>query len=271
MDDRLGGIVASPAEVDRIEAANSICRMAPSPATIEALSRLLQDPSPDVVLYALNSASVHRRREHLPLIVGRLADPRTAAEAQSALAAYGPDVLGFIAPVLRSADEPLEVRRAIPDVMAQIGTQKAADILVAELARRRDDMEQPLVDALYKLRAARPEVRFRVKDVRPELLHLIIRACDLVTDPPGSPDAAKAQLAIRIRRVFDLLTLLYPREEIVNDYQNILQGTAKSVDYSLEHLDNLLDREVKELLFPLIEDLPADERCLRLKKALRLK
>jgi AAA family ATP:ADP antiporter len=267
MDDRLGGIVASPAEVDRIEAANSICRMAPSPATIEALSRLLKDPSPDVVLYALNSASVHRRREHLPLIVRQLADPRTVAEAQTALAAYGPDVLGFIAPVLRSADEPPEVRRAIPDVLAQ----KAADILVAELARRRDDMEQPLVDALYKLRAARPEVRFRVKDVRPELLHLIIRACDLVTDPPGSPDAAKAQLAIRIRRVFDLLTLLYPREEIVNDYQNILQGTAKSVDYSLEHLDNLLDREVKELLFPLIEDLPADERCLRLKKALRLK
>ena len=271
MDERLGGIVASPSEVDRIEAANSICRMAPSPSTLEALTRLLQDPSPEVVLYALNSASVHQRREHLPLIVRQLANPLTAAEAQAALAAYGPDVLGFVAPILRSADEPPEVRRAIPDVLARIGTQKAADILVAELARRRDDMEQPLVDALYKLRAARPEVRFRVKDVRPELLHLIVRACDLVTDPPAAPDAAKAQLDIRIRRVFDLLTLLYPREEIVNDYQNILQGTAKSVDYSLEHLDNLLDREVKELLFPLIEDLPAGERCLRLKKALRLK
>ena len=271
MDERLGGIVASPSEVDRIEAANSICRMAPSPSTVEALTRLLQDPSPEVVLYALNSASVHQRREHLPLIVRQLANPPTAAEAQAALAAYGPDVLGFVAPILRSAGEAPEIRRAIPDVLARIGTQKAADILVAELARRRDDMEQPLVDALYKLRAARPEVRFRVKDVRPELLHLIVRACDLVTDPPAGPDAAKAQLDIRIRRVFDLLTLLYPREEIVNDYQNILQGTAKSVDYSLEHLDNLLDRDVKELLFPLIEDLPAGERCLRLKKALRLK
>ena len=75
MDERLGGIVASPSEVDRIEAANSICRMAPSPATLDALSRLLQDPSPDVVLYALNSASVHRRREHLPLILRQLANP----------------------------------------------------------------------------------------------------------------------------------------------------------------------------------------------------
>ncbi len=179
---------------------------------------------------------------------------------------------GFIAPVLRSADEPLEVRRAIPDVLARIGTQKAADILVAELARRRDDMEQPLVDALYKLRAARPEVRFRRRTSGRSSSILIRQGLRPRHGParlPGRGQGAAGRSAIR--RVFDLLTLLYPREEIVNDYQNILQGTAKSVDYSLEHLDNLLDREVKELLFPLIEDLPADERCLRLKKALRLK
>lgn len=271
MDERLGAIAGSSSEIDRIEAANSICRLAPSPPTLDALARLLQDPSPEVVLYALNSASVHRRPEHVPYILRQLANPLTVAEAQSALAAYGPGLEGLLARALRPADEPLEIRRAIPEVLARIGTQKAADILVGELARRGDDMEQPLVDALFKVRADRPEVRFRDKELRPELLFLIRKACDVVLDPPGSPDAAKALLGIRIRRIFDLLTLMYPRGEIVNDYQNILQGTPKSVDYALEHLDNLLDRDTKELLFPLIEDLPADDRALRLKKALRLK
>ena len=271
MDQRLGAIAASSSDLDRIEAANSICRMVPSPSALDALTRLLQDPSSEVVLYALNSAAVHQRPEHVPLILRQLANPMTVAEAQTALAAFGPGIESFLASSLGSADEPPEVRRAIPEVLARIGTQKAADILVDELARRRDDMEQSLVDALYKVRTDQPQVRFREKDLRPQLRVLIRKACEVILRPPGSPDALKAQLDIRLKRIFDLLTLMYPRGDVINDYQNILQGTPKSVDYALEHLDNLLDREDKELLFPLIEELPADERALRLRKALRLK
>ncbi|MGZ5498854.1 MAG: HEAT repeat domain-containing protein, partial [Candidatus Aminicenantales bacterium] len=271
MDERLGAIAASASELDRIEAANSICRMVPSPSAIDALARLLQDPSSEVALYALNSASVHRRPEHVPLILRLLANPMTVAEAQAALTAYGDGIESLLVSAIGSADEPLEVRRALPEVLARIGTQKAADILVDELARRDDAMEQSLVDALYKIRTEQPRVRFREKDLRPELHVLICKACALVLDPPGSADALKAQLDIRMKRVFDLLTLMYPREDVVNDYQNILQGTPKSVDYALEHLDNMLDREDKELLFSLIEELPAEERALRLRKALKLK
>lgn len=271
MDDRLGVIAASSSELDRIEAAHSIARMAARPSTLEALARLLQDPSAEVALYALSSAAVHRRPEHIPLIMRLLANPATASEAQAALAAYGPGSEGLLAGPLRADDTPLEVRRALPEVLARIGTQKAADVLVAELAVHRDGMEQPLIDALYHIRTDRPVVRFRDKDLRPELRRLIRSACGVVLDPAGAPEESRAALAIRLRRVFDLLTLLYPREDIVNDYQNIRQGTAKSVDYALEHLDNLLEREDKDLLFPLIEDLPPDERVSRLKKALRLK
>jgi AAA family ATP:ADP antiporter len=271
MDQHLGGIASSTSEIDRIEAANSICRMAPNPSTLDALARLLEDPSTEVVLYALNGASVHRRREHVPLILRHLANPMSVVEAQAALAAYGPDVVSLITPVLRSAGEPLEVRKAIPDVLARIGTQKAADILAGELSRRDDDMEQPLIEALGRMRAEQPLIRFREKRLRPELHALIRKAAGVVLDPPGPQAETRAALDIRIRRVFDLLALLYDRDEIVNDYQHTLQGTPRSVDYALEHLDNILDREDKELLFPLIEDLPPDERVRRLKKALRLK
>jgi AAA family ATP:ADP antiporter len=271
MGKRLGEIIGSAAEVDRIEAANSISRMAPNEATLQALARLLEDPSSEVVLYTLNSAAVHRRPEHIPLILRLLANPMACAEAQATLAAYGPGVEDLVAPALRADAEPLDVRRAIPETLARVGTQRAADILLEELSRRRDDMEPALVDALYKIRAERPEVRFREKTVRPELFFLIKKACDVVLDPPGPDDEARAVLTIRIKRVFDLMTLLYLREDVVNAYQNILLGTARTVDYSLEHLDNFLDRELKGLLLPLVEELPAEERVQRLRKAMRLK
>lgn len=271
MGKRLGEIVGSASEVDRIEAAKLIGMMVPAPATLQFLERLLQDRSSEVVTYALVSASIHRRAEHVPLILRQLANPMTCQEAQTALAALGPGVEDLVGPVLRATDEPLEVRRAIPEVLARVGTQAGVDILLDELAQRREDMEQALVDALYKIRADRPEVRFQEKAVRPELLFLIKKGCDIALNPPDAASGAKAALDIQIKRIFDLMTLIHPPEDIVNAYQNILQGTAKSVDFSLEHLDNLLDREIKALLFPLIEDLPPKERVLRMKKAMRLK
>jgi HEAT repeat protein len=177
----------------------------------------------------------------------------------------------MVQPVLRDSDEPLELRRAVPEVLARIGSQRAADILLEELARHEESLEQALVDALDKVRAGRPQVRFREKAVRAEVLRLVRKACDLVLDPPDDAGEAKAALDIRIKRVFDLLTLVYSREDIVKDYQNVLQGTARAKADSLEHLDTVLDREIKVLFLPLLEDLPSDERAALVRKALRLK
>lgn len=272
MSRRLGEIAASPFELDRVEVAKLIGRMVPNPPTLEALGRLLQDRSSEVAVYALESAAVHRHPGHVPMILDLLGNPQVRVEAQAALAAYGPGVEDLVAPTLRSARAPLEVRRAVPEVLARLGTQTAADLLLGQLARRDEALEQSLVDALYKLRLSRPEVRFPRKGVRPELLHLVRKACEVIIDPPpGPPAEVKALLDIRIKRVFDLMTLMHPPEDIIKVYQNILQGTALSTDYSLEHLDTFLDREIKGLLLPLVEDLPDAERALRLRKALRLK
>ncbi len=280
MGKRLGEIVGSASEVDRIEAANSISRMAPNPSTLQSLERLLQDPSSDVVTYALRSAAVHRRAEHVPLILRQLGNPMTSQEAQTTLAAYGSGIEDRLKPALEDEGEPLAIRRAIPEILARIGTQKSADILLDELGRRHEDMEQELTDALFKIRSSRPEVRFRQKLVRPEILFLIeksygicLNASSLAVGGEAAGPAAEAKVALDlyVRRIFDLLTLTYPPEDIVKASQNILHGTRKSNDYSLSLLDDLLDRELKALLFPLIEALPLEERILRMKKAMRLK
>ena len=271
MAGRLNGIVASPSEVDRIEAAKIIGRMVANAPTLEALGRLLRDPSAEVAQYALESASIHRSPEHVPLILQRLGNPMLRGAAQTALAAYGPGIEGMAQPVLRDAGEPLELRRAVPEVLARVGSQRAADILLEELSRQEESLEQSLIDALDKVRDERPQVRFREKTVRAEVLRLVRKACDVVLNPPGDPGESVAALDIRIKRVFDLLTLVYPREDIVKDYQNVLQGTAKAKAYSLEHLDTILDREIKFLFLPLLEDLPSDERAALVRKALRLK
>jgi AAA family ATP:ADP antiporter len=280
MGKRLAEDAGSASEVDRMDAAKLIGLMVQSPETLRFLEGFLQDPSPEVVTYALRSAAVHRRAEHVPLILRQLGNPLTTLEAQGTLVDYGLGIEDQLTAALADESEPVEVRRAIPVVLARFGTQRSADILLDELARRREDIEQELIDALYKLRAERSDVRFRGKQVRPELLHLIEKGYAICLNAPGPAaggeasgltSEAKAALDIKVKRIFDLMTLLHPSEDIVKACQNILQGTRKAIDYSLSLLDDLLDRELKALLFPLIEDLPLEERIQRMKKAMRLK
>jgi hypothetical protein len=47
-----------------------------------------------------------------------------------------------------------------------------------------------------------------------------------------------------MKQIFELLGLVYPQESIVMAYQNILAGTKKALDYSVELLDNILKREL---------------------------
>ena len=277
METQLGALMQNEAasEVERMEAAKLIGFLKPKPVILRCLSHLLQDSSLNVLIYALSSATVHRCPEHASLIIALLRNPMTRHEAQNALAAYGPGIEDILKIHLHDATEPLEVRNAIPDILACIGDQKAADILCAELSRGSEGLEQELVDSLYKIRSMHPQIHFKKKAIE-NIVLLSIRKIyavylagiesHLPVEPSPSAPKWNSALEFKVKQVFDLLALMYTFDDIVKAYQNILQGTHRSVDYSLELLDNVLDRDIKLFLFPIIEDLPPDEKTRRLKK-----
>jgi AAA family ATP:ADP antiporter len=273
MDDLVGEKGVS--DVVRMEAARVMGLMEPTPGVLRDLSRLLQDPSPDVLTYALNSAIVHLRKEHVPLIVALLANPATQQLAQDTLAAYGPRIEDVLKKHLQDRRERPAVRKAIPEVLARFGDQKAADALVAELGSCDEALEPDLIEALYWIRSSHPQVRYRRKRVAAAVLSLARRNAEdylaaAQAGAAGEPGPVrKGAMDLRMKLIFDLLTLLGPPEDIVKAYQNILRGGDRSADYSLELLDNILDRDLKAHLLPLLENLPPDVRCRRLKKLVR--
>ncbi len=268
---------AGQPETERMEAAKLMGLMDPSDDVIRYLGRLLKDPSPDVLNYALASAAVHLRKEHIPLIIRHLGNPMTQQMAQDSLASYGAGIEEPLRKLLRDPHQRAVVRRAVPEVLGRLGSQKAADILTSELAHDDAGMDRDIVDALYRIRADRPGIRFRERHIHAAVQAQLRKAAAAVMGQAGgagkrSGDGGRgpeAQLGMTIKLIFDLLTLVYPAEDIIKAYQNIQQGTRKSVDYSLELLDNLLARDLKAILFPLVEDLPLDEKARRLSKALR--
>ncbi len=265
-------------EVSRMEAAKFLGMVDPDSPLVHNLRKLLRDESPEVTRYALESAGKLKRREFVPLIIQQLNKPTTKRIAAKALIEFGGKITGTLRDYLGDQEEHLRMRKAIPDIMARIGNQRAADLLALELRKERKEVEAEIIEAMYKIRAKNPQVHFQKKIVS-EKINLILKKCylilielqDLKEDKKKEalvPDL-ESNLARSLKQIFELLSLIYAHEDIIKAYQNICTGTRKSIDYSIELLDNILRRETREYLLPLIEDLPFEDKVRRCKRLLK--
>ncbi len=277
MENRLSELVRKDdaSEVERMEAARLIGILKATPGVRRCLDRLLMDSSPDVLIYAIDSAAVQHLSDSIPRMIQLLGNPAVVRVAQDALASYGTGIEEILGTHLRSQDESLDIRNSIPEILARVGTQKAADILSGELAQGAEAVRQSIIDALYRMHSGQPGILVNKECIRMAVFSRIAAAYDAYlggchtrssrSSHVSSP-GRKADPDFLTRQIFDLFTLIYPSEDIIRAYQNIQQGTQKSFDSSLELLDNVLDRDLKLFLFPLIEDLPPEYRARRIKR-----
>jgi ATP/ADP translocase len=281
MKDRIDNIVSEEgrdAEVSRMEAAKVMGMMEPSPSLIQSLGKLIRDESPEVISYAVESAGKLKRRELVPFLVQHLSNPYIQRVAQKALVGYGDKIIGTLKDYLGDIQEDIKIRKAIPDIIAQVGSQRAANILSLEMKKENEDVEPEIIAAIYKMKSKNPRIAFDEKAVLPKLMEkilgsheILIEIDELISGKKKEPFAKDLEndLAHSIRRIFELLSLIYPHEDIIKAYQNICSGARKALDYSLELLDNTVKREIMEVLLPLVEDIPLEDKAKKGKKILK--
>jgi ATP/ADP translocase/HEAT repeat protein len=281
MKDRIDNIVSEEGqdtEVSRMEAAKVMGMMEPSPSLIQSLSKLIRDESPEVISYAMESAGKLKRRELVPFLVQHLSNPYIQRVAQKALVGYGDKIIGTLKDYLGDTQEDIKIRKAIPDIIAQVGSQRAANILSLEMKKENENVEPEIIAAIYKMKSKNPRISFDEKVVLPKIMEkilgsheILIEVDELISGKKKEPFTKDLEndLARSIRRIFELLSLIYPHEDMIKAYQNICSGARKALDYSLELLDNTVKREIMEVLLPLIEDIPLEDKAKKGKKILK--
>jgi ATP:ADP antiporter, AAA family len=261
--DELAAAPENAAVVEQMEAAKSIGLMPSDSPLIGRLRTLLRHESPDVVRYALESASRHTRREHVPLILTRLGEPALADAAATALAAYGDRIAGTLGDALVDATLSPAVRRAIPGVLALAATPRAAAVLIRSLRRSESGVPDEILDALVRMRAENPGLVLPAAAIAAEVRKSAAEACLLIEE------RGDAGLERVLRRVFDLLSLVYPFEDIVRAWQNYARGERRALDYAVDLLEHMLRREDKEVVLPLLEQVPGEARIRRCRELRR--
>jgi len=170
------------------------------------------------------------------------------------------------------------LRKAIPDILADIGTQRAAELLALEMGKDNKDVELEIISAMYKIKSKKPQINFPEKIISAGILVKIKESYVILNEIYELMSDKKKQflakdlennLAQTLRRIFELLSLIYPHEDMIKAYQNICDGTKKALDYSIEFLDNTVKKDIMEFLLPLVEDIPLEDKVRRSRKILK--
>jgi AAA family ATP:ADP antiporter len=227
---------------------------------------LLEDPSAEVARAAADSAGRLRDKRFLPLLIKQLCRRRLRAPARKALARFGDEVVDIAADLLEDDSQHLELRRALPRVLAQFESQEAVDRMVAGLPEDDLTIQYQIIKSLGKIRDRFPRLQFSKSEIERVLqaeaetysihasrLAALARA-DLKNDAMTLlKRALQERFEFTRDRIFRLLGLIYPAKDIYNSWNGVVNGRPPVRAAALEFLGNLLSQTHKDEILPLLE------------------
>ncbi len=230
------------------------------------LSDLIEDPDVETARTAAASAGKLRRTDALPCLVDQLRRRSVRVSAREAIARFGPDGLEALTKRLHDESTSLDLRVSIPRAMAEIEDQEAIDALFELLPHDDHRLHYQVIKALSKLRSRFPTLRFLDRDVD-RLLELETREMTELSRLRRAlerrrTDIVSLGLLARVleerieftrERIFRLLGLEYPHEEVAGAWNRIAYGRPSVRAGALEYLSNVLAKKHRLAVFPLLE------------------
>jgi CRP-like cAMP-binding protein len=270
-------MIKSEDEEVRREAARAIGAINGRSSLHYGLFDLLNDSSLEVVQEALISAGELRRLEYAPFVILKLESRSTRAIAGEALVKYGPKILGTLRDYLLDENADIEIRRSIPLIISRIGSEEAVDILTNSLHQQNPKLQLKVIKALNKIRVQSPinsetdsEWNSQTAKIEEQLLSDVKEYYETVMllhvyNPEYQWSFSRQRrdlvhccleekLEILLERIFRLLGLIYPPTDLYHAYHGLSSENAIIRANSLELLDNLLESEHKNMVFPIIDD-----------------
>ncbi len=237
------------------------------------------DHSPDVVKQALLSAGTTLNPEFIPVLAGFLPKEEYKVQARQALVTYGLQVVEVLKRLAADPSTSIESIRIIPSVVERLDTQKAVDFLFQLLDFEDVAVRLEALRSLNTLKKAYPHLKFRNR----EIINAILSEAKMYRDTlsvlyaqmqqaPSTNDKVNIEQDMRqkearkslisllekrldgfLERIFRLLGLKYPPDDILTIYNSIQSMNLDVRMNAIDFLDNLLGANLKKLLIPIVE------------------
>ncbi len=256
----------------RVEVARAI-RYIDDRETRDLLIPLLQDRNIDVAEQAMASVRGLDPLDHLfvPTLISLLGHRRLKSGARDALVRYGESVLPALGQVMSDADEDIWVRRHVPATLAQIPCQPAMDLLVGTLDDPDGFLRFKAIAGMETLTRRDRSLQFPFEPVNRLVMREAVQYFEYLTHRDDvfvrgglSTSALLARVLTEkmersVDRTYRLIALLHPGAGIPMARWAINHGDPRTRAQAFELLDNTLAGTVRQVVMPMLEDLPGTE------------
>ncbi len=270
---KLASDTRDQAIASRVEVARVLGEL-PDPSFRTLLVPLMFDSSLDVARAAIQSAGKQPAGDFLfvPPLISLMRHRLLKPAARQVLVGYGEDVIDVLAYFMRDKEEDVWIRRHVPSTLALIPSQRALDVLVPALADDDGFIRYKAGAAVDRIRRERPDLNVDRAVIERQILQEATRAFGALTlhhnlfvvgglDADSLLSRALQEKHQRARdRIFRLLGMLYPPEDIAAVRTALTHPDARLRSGAIEYLDNLLAGDIRRRVMLLLEDMPADER-----------
>ncbi|PKQ66693.1 hypothetical protein BZG01_10490 [Labilibaculum manganireducens] len=228
----------------------------------------------DIVSKAIEAAGNTAHPQFISVLVNFLNQKAFLPTAQTALANYSSRAFPVFHKLIKDEKISVELVRRLPVIAQKINSQKSIDFLFFLLDYEDYMVHLESLKALTNIKQSFPNLFFDKKLVMSlivEEIHLcqnslVVLNSKFVTkvDTDSIPfkilDARNSLINLlerrldgSLERIFRLLELRYPPEDILTVYKGIQSDKADLRMNAIEFLDNLLESRLKKILIPVLE------------------
>lgn len=233
-----------------------------------------------VVQRAAIAASGHTQNAFLFESLMRLAEggpSNITVDLTDALAHYSSFFLVLLKDYLQSKHAHVQIDYIIPSVLRKIPKQSSVDYLFELLSHVDARIRREALKALNYLKNNNEHLWFDNSLIVKQLNGMIRGYMDMLTvlyaqskpadsDQDGATHAREALVALLEKRldlglefIFRGLGLRYPPEDIMSAYNGLKAPQSELRVSAIEMLDNILDKDIRKVLIPLIETSMMDQ------------
>lgn len=239
------------------------------------LLKLLNDENPKVRAAAITASGELKNPRLLPMLLKNFAVPDLSTVAVSAVTRFGPEILPELETAFDREDQTREVRVKLVRIIGKIGGPRAIDILKKKIDFSEEDIRSDVLSALVSCKyqadvAEIPTIHDRIKGEAADATWTLSVLVDIGEHIGENQEgeilnrALKSEVEKNRKRIFSLLAMIHPTNSIVQAQLNLGSNSKDRRANAMEMLDNILTTDIKNVIFPLVDDIPSSQRHSRL-------
>ncbi len=238
--------------------------------TYKLLINLMKDTDPGVRKAAIISSGKVKRVELWPFIIENLVTPEYSHSSGEALKIIGEPILPDLDRFFEKISAYKMIQLKILRIIEAIGGTNAIKCLREKMYHPDNDIRFQVLVSLSNLdyHASPTEIRFIKQTIEDsvETMVWVIASLNDLSDQNFTPSLRQAllqELEDKKEHIFLLLSLLYDSKTIGHIREYIESQDTNAKIYALEISEMMISDDIKELFFPIFEDLSVHDRLLR--------